>query len=405
MVPCTRRRLLRSGAVTGGVALAGCLSFGSESECEAGRTSYTADASLSGSTSWPTYRYDAGNTGYNPDATVPAEVAVRWRYTACAETESGVAVANGRVYPGAAVLDGRAGTRTAGEWHGYQTTPTLVDGTRYVGTHELEAFDAASEDDRWTFDPDGESGGLSAPKAWDALVFVAGNFDAPILYAVDATDGTERWRFEPDAEVGTTPAVADDTVFVVDDGGTVHGLDAATGEPRWSHDESDQWRGPPVATDGTVYVTSHDSGVLALDAADGREQWRFADASGVAAPVAVADGAVVAAGSAGQLVALAAADGTVRWEAAVGGELGPPTVAGETVLVGERRGTRVAAHSLADGRERWRFETREILFGDYTRVGTPAGPTAVDETVFVPTAASDCYALGAPVESPTGTAE
>ena len=403
MVACTRRRLLRSGAVTGGVALAGCFSFGGGYECETGRTSYTADASLSGGASWPTYRFDAGNTGYNPDATVPDEVAVRWRYTACAEVESGVAVADGRVYPGAAILDGQAGTRTAGEWHGYQTTPTLVDGTRYVGTHELEAFDTASGANRWTFDPDGESGGLSAPKVWDDLVFVAGNLDAPILYAVDASDGTERWRFEPATGIRTPPAIADGTVYAVDGGGTVHALAAATGESRWSFDE--QWQGPPVVADATVYVTSHEDGVLALDADDGRERWRLEDVNGVTTPAAVAGGTVIVPEQDGRLLALSEADGSIRWQQPFGSQLGPPTVAGETVLVGKRRGTQVSAHSLSDGSVRWRFETRELLFGDYTRVGTAVGPTAVEDTVFVPTAASDCYALGAPVESATGMAE
>jgi outer membrane protein assembly factor BamB len=148
-------------------------------------------------------------------------------------------------------------------------------------------------------------------------------------------------------------------------------------------------------------VTSHDTGVLALDAADGRERWRFEDASGVAEPVAVANETVVAGGTEGELLALEAEDGIVRWEGEIEGSLGPPTVAGETILVGETHGKWLHARSLADGSERWRFETRRIPFGDYSRAGMPVGPTAVGETVFVPTAASDCYALGSPVGSAT----
>lgn len=394
MVPYSRRGLLRSGAVVGSLSIAGCYDPGGASCDETGRTKHDADASLASDASWPTYRYDTGNTGYNPDGAVPDQVSVRWRYTACSEVEAGAAVADGRVYVGGAILNGDSGRATAGEWHGYHRTPTVADGTRYVAEHDLTAFDTTSGSERWTFDPDGRAGGLSAPTVADGTVYVSGNLDTPVVYAIDADSGTERWRFEGQNGFRATPAVADGTIYAVDQYAGIHAIDAESGERSWHRTVSGGMDKPPVVADGIVYLQA-ENGVLALDAADGTEYWRR-QVENLDGPVAVADDTVFAAGD--SVVALAATDGTVLWDT---GERGldvtptPPTVAGDTVIVGER------AFARSDGSNRWRFRTRSLPFGDYTRAGVAIGPAAVDGLIFMATKASDLYVLGEAVEEET----
>lgn len=46
-----------------------------------------------------------------------------------------------------------------------------------------------------------------------------------------------------------------------------------------------------------------------------------------------------------------------------------------------------------DGRVRWRVETREVLFGDYTRAGVSGSPVLVDGVVSVATAPGNLYAI------------
>jgi outer membrane protein assembly factor BamB len=77
-------------------------------------------------------------------------------------------------------------------------------------------------------------------------------------------------------------------------------------------------------------------------------------------------------------------------------ELAPPAVADNVLYVGSTSqsgsGT-IYALDTSNGAEQWRFETREVMFGDYTRVGTNASPAVVDGLVYVATAPGDVYAL------------
>jgi hypothetical protein len=76
-------------------------------------------------------------------------------------------------------------------------------------------------------------------------------------------------------------------------------------------------------------------------------------------------------------------------------ELGSPTVADGVVYVGASgqsgAGTLLALDG-ATGEERWRVETREVLFGDYSRAGINASPAVVDGVVYVATAPGEVYA-------------
>lgn len=351
---------------------------------------YESDVSVSADAAWPTVQYDAGNTGYNPDATVPDAVSLRWRYTACTEVDGIVTVANGNVYPGHLVVDAGTGARETGEWTAYQR-PAVVDGTLFVGSHDLEAYDASDGDHLWTFEPAGEAGGVSAPIVHDGTVYVSGNVDDRNLYAVDAADGTERWQFTPDHELDAPAAAAGDHVYVVDDGGVVYGIDAETGSERWRYASDDgQIYDPPTVTDGTVYVGLDDGGVVAVDAADGTERWRTRIETPSDPSIAVADDTVFVVDREG-IFAFSRHDGTERWrDDIIGAEA--VSVASNAVLVGD--GETLRALAREDGSERWSFRTRSVTFYDYSAGGIAVGPAVVDDVVFVATEASDVYALG-----------
>jgi outer membrane protein assembly factor BamB len=357
-----------------------------------------SDVSLPPTAAWPTARYDAANTGFNPDASGPTgDVELAWRQSACTEAASGVVVSDGRAYAGGLVVDGATGRAIGGDWDAHMHTPTVVDGTLYTSAHDLEARDAATGELEWTFETDVDAGALPAPTVSAGTVYVLGSIDDPVVYAVDAETGDERWRVRTDGDVDVPVAVAGGVVYAVDEAATVYALDGATGEERWrATREAGIRRSAPVVADGRVYLGSADGGVLALRASDGATVWRRQVAApdvGLDGPLAVADGTLYAVDPGGILAALDASTGRPRWHRSLdASRLGTPAVADGVVYLGTSSGA-VLAVDAGDGRVRWRVETREVLFGDYTRAGVSGSPAVVDGVAYVATAPGDLYAI------------
>lgn len=399
----SRRRFLQNSLAVGLTSSAGCVfNSGGGSSCTEGRTRYESDALLPQTASWPMYQYDAANTGHNPDASGPEGAGrIVWRYSACTEADSGAVVHNGRAYAGGVILNGQTGQQAGGDWHGHMSTPAIVGGTMYVSAFDLEARDAATGESLWTFQTDVDAGALPAPTVTAGTVYVPGSINDPILYAVDAETGDERWRFETGADIETPPAVIAETVYIVDETDTIYALDSETGDERWRVTfETDLSRSAPVVVENTIYLGSWEGEVLALRTTDGSIAWRqridLMD-FGIGTPVAVANGTVFGAGREGTIVALSATDGRIEWRVSTEMyELGAPSVADGAVYVGEASqsgsGTLLALEA-ATGDELWRVETREVLFGDYTRSGINLAPAVVEDLIYVATAPGDLYAV------------
>lgn len=405
MNPSTRRAVLQATGLTGLTLTAGCLTGSnaftdatdsSDDACEVGRTLHTTDLDLPTTAAWPTYQCDAGNTGYTPDATGPTSetVDVAWRYSACAATESGVAVRDGRVYTDGLVVDGRTGARNGGEWHGHMSTPTVTEELVYVGVHNLEAREPQSGQLQWTFETDGRAGGISAPKVASGRLYVPGNIDDPTLYAIHAADGSETWRYTTADRVEAPVAVGDGIIFAVDESRTRYALDSETGEEVWTRpvERAKSWRYPVVA-EGTLYWGSR-NGVTACSTTDGATSWEQSTVPGGA--VAVADGSLYVAGEE-SLAALEPSTGQLQWQTTTPiVDPGPPAVTDDLVCLAQTTGGSGSVIGLnsTTGEQQWQIDTRGVQFGDYGSRGVPQSLAIVDESVFVATAAGDVYAIG-----------
>lgn len=398
----SRRQFLRLGLTAGITGLNGCMSaFQLGPRCAEHRSLHGADVPLGEGASWPTFQYDPQNTGHNPEATSPKSgVEAAWRYSTCHRLEHGPVIHAGKAVTNGTILDARTG-QLAGEWTGNSSTPTVIGKTLFVGSNDLEARDLMTGDLLWTFETDGNAGALPSPTVVDGTVFVPGNIRDEKLYAVDAARGTEKWRFPTDGDLGGSPAVVDDTVFVVDDAVAVYAIDTDSGELRWNTSfETAMGRSSPAVSGGRMYLGSWDGDVLALCIEDGAILWRTTIDTPlfrIDGPVAVADGMVFAAGREGTIAALRADTGHVKWKRRTGVfELTPPTVADGVVFTGahpmSNAGT-VFAFDTSDGTILWRFETRDRLTGEMRLQGIVYGPTVVDEFVYVATDAGDVYAL------------
>lgn len=380
------------------------------SEHGGGRTVGTgAGENAGGGDDWPMYGFDAGNTGFNPDAAGPrGAVAERWRRGLSGVTStSAPAVADGAVF----VADRtealrfeasaeRAVWRTdTGSFNSFHTPAVGGDAVyvagrdRGVGLTEAVSRDLTAPGTVTALDADDGS------VRWARSTHVS---SSPVVHggrvhyaamrpdgraavrALDAERGADRWR----TDVGggeavtrvTAPAIAGGRVYATvatARGGRVLALDASDGTRRWTVETDAGVHASPAVADGRVYVASHDGTVSALATADGEELWtaRPLATRVVGVPPAVAYGTVFVGGYEG-VAAVDADDGSTDWTASMALGAAPMAVADETLYTG---GDEVRATATADGTLRWTFE-HEGYSSAY------AGPAVAAGTVYV----TDC---------------
>ena len=203
MAPTRRQLLAGTGAVVGTVGVSGAA---------AARVSVEEIETVEPSPgTWPTDRYDAGNTATNPHASPPWEPDVDWRVPVDADNawEDGFVVGSERVYHAGTrltALDRADGTR---RWTRNEPSGTLAvrDGTLYhcnegddSSDPRLSAFDAETGEPRWRTDVPEDSRGLTVTAD---RVFVSGR-------AFDAEDGRLEWTLDRNVNSGWTVSVAQD---------------------------------------------------------------------------------------------------------------------------------------------------------------------------------------------------
>jgi outer membrane protein assembly factor BamB len=91
------------------------------------------------------------------------------------------------------------------------------------------------------------------------------------LYALDATTGKILWQYETGDAIGfSSPAVANGIVYIGSDDKSLHAVDAATGKGLWKYTSGGKIKSSPTVYNGAVYVGSYDSNLYALDATTGK---------------------------------------------------------------------------------------------------------------------------------------
>jgi outer membrane protein assembly factor BamB len=378
---------------------------------------------------WPTVGYDARNRGSVPEGGGPdGPIRELWRFPTGGWVESAPAVAGDTVYVSSrdravyalSAADGdedwefqtgisdTSSADTAASEEPMRSSPTVVDGTVYVGGGNFEvrhrddriervadhtflyALEADTGDLQWRFRTDDVI--ESAPTVVDGVAYVGCN--SGTVYAVDVADGRERWRFSTAKSGGrgiqTTPAVADCAVYVgswADE--RVYALDAQDGSVTWRYEASGPVSAAPAVGDGLVYVGVNGGGPLvALSTDDGSLEWEYeTNGSVTGSSPAIADGTVYVGDqgeSANRLHAVDATSGDERWSVSPRGFVwSSPAVADGTVYVGDFE-NRIYGYDTADGSERWQFET-----GDDVR----SSPAVVDGTLYVGSDDGNLYAL------------
>jgi len=202
---------------------------------------------LSSAADWPQWRYDAGRSGYSPDA-LPAELELHWT----------------RELPKPQV----AWPTEARKQFDATYEPVVAGRTLFVGSPNdgsVRAFDTETGEQEWQFYTDGPV--RFAPVAANGKVYAAS--DDGRLYCLDAGTGQPRWTFRaapsdrPDLRhIGNNrlvscwalrggPVLVGDTIFVASGiwpimGTFVYAVDANTGKVRWCNDRAHRISGVRV---------------------------------------------------------------------------------------------------------------------------------------------------------------
>lgn len=384
----SRRQLL---AVCGTTALAGC----------SGKSVPVATRDSSPD-EWPSSRYGARNTSYNPEASPPrSDPEVRWSQTAARGTSSAEGnpiVVNDRVLfatrdrlVALSTDDGSRVWAYAPESDGdVEFQPTAAGETVFLGGPDktLHALATADGTRRWTARAADwgwiEHGGNVPVKS---PTVAGGRVCAPCrgnLYFFDGT-GTPTWRTHI-SDTRPNPAMVGDTLYSVGDVVlSAIRVDEPTSNlwrsnPSVDLEEFRQWTflapgraariaGTPALVDGTAYTSVWPTGennasasLFAIDAADGTTQWRYETPAGmhqISRPT-VADGTAFIGGD-GVVYAIDAEQGTRRWRATADGFVFSLVAGGRTLVISGE--STVTAFDVQSGEQLWRRSLSSYVTG------------------------------------------
>jgi outer membrane protein assembly factor BamB len=156
------------------------------------------------------------------------------------------------------VLGATAGALAAGALPGRGAAQQASGPTVYVGSDEgtLYAVDAATGEEVWAFTQPADD--VFSPTVVDGTVYVGSNNNAAsddTVHTLDASTGEKVWGFNTSwGDVSSSPTVVGGTVYVGSDNWSVYALDAGTGEQVWAFETNGSVNSSPTVVDGTVYV-------------------------------------------------------------------------------------------------------------------------------------------------------
>ena len=265
-------------------------------------------------------------------------------------------------------------------------SPTVVDETVFVGTWDgtYYALDADSGEIQWEFEITSQG---TSPTVADGTLYIGSEGNR--LYAINTETGEQEWKNDSFSEDLTQPVVSNGTVFAGNRNG-LYALDAATGEQDWFYRTF--VNSSPAVANETVFVGNWEPNIHAVDTTTGERQWVFRDtdfqanASNGDLPLSSFKSPVVASNTLfgtvnSTLYAIETETGNQRWTYQSDTIFSSPTMADDSVLVG---GGKLHAVDTETGDRQWAFEPD-------TNISSMPSPAVDDGTVYI--GASNVYAL------------
>ena len=224
----------------------------------------------------------------------------------------------------------------------------------------------------------------SSPAVANDLVYVGS--DDHTLYAIDASTGQKLWTFQTDGAIKSSPAVANGLIYVGSADDNLYALDAATGQKLWTFQADGAINSSPAVANGLVYVGSDDYNLYALDAATGQKLWTFQADGAINSSPAVANGLVYVGSDDHSLYALDASTGRKLWTFQTNGAINSsPAVANGLVYVGSDDHS-LYALDASTGQKLWTFQTGNAV---------NSSPAVANGFVYIGSTDDSIYALNA----------
>jgi outer membrane protein assembly factor BamB len=383
---------------------------------------------------WTMFRYDSAHTG-TTTSIGPKQVVKLWTYEEGhfdgSFIGSSAAIVEGVVYVGANeqsyatecgniyAFDANTGTKI---WN-YSTnraiysSPAVSGGVLFIGIDDsVCAFNASTGLRIWNYPTGGVV--ISSPNVVNGAVYV-GSSDSNV-YALNASTGNIIWNFtstgpsEPAAENGITgafassPAVANEVVYIGSSDGNVYALSAATGAKIWNYTTSkqplysfgNQIYSSPTVSDGIVYVGSVGGNIYALNASTGAKIWNYCTNPdrlygggyyhGVTASPAIANGIVYVGSVDGNIYALNLSSGKQIWAEKFFRILSSVSVSDDVIYVGIANN--VTALNATTGSQIWVFPTQNQI---------NSSPTISEGVIYIGSQDGNFYALGERMNVPS----
>lgn len=153
------------------------------------------------------------------------------------------------------------------------------------------------------------------------------------------------------------PAIADGTMYFVDNDGYAHALDTETGKTRWNRRIAKLNATTPTYSKGRLYIVNLEPGqVMSLNAENGKEVWKKSlPCRSESSPVVVRDRMYFGCEN-GVLYALKKSNGEEVWETSVAGAIkGAPAYDDGTLYVGDYGGAMTAVRA-SNGEIQWQTQ-------------------------------------------------
>jgi outer membrane protein assembly factor BamB len=317
---------------------------------------------------WASFRHDNLNTG-SQLAFAPNNLTLKW----AVDLENGaidtpVIVANGFEYvitggkmnwttyeydtnSSIFCLNGTGGT----VWHadigtGYQVGAPLVYAGMVIvpsANGKVFAFNAKNGSELWSFDTysAGSYGVTSSPIAYLGKIIVAtGNGK---VFSLNE-NGTQAWnRTVASVIYSSSPAVANQVIYIGADDGKLHAIAANGSSELWSAPIGSKVRGSPILMDDMIVVTyvnnSPAGGGLAAIGYDGTMKWQTATSASPASAALTSEGFVSVIPTGATMTAF---NGTLLWNVSLGtgfSGAAPSSVNGSVYMVTNEANSRLIA--------------------------------------------------------------
>lgn len=129
-----------------------------------------------------------------------------------------------------------------------------------------------------------------------------------------APNNLTKWKFSANGNVFSSPAIANDVVYIGSEDKNIYAINAHLGTRIWKYQTNDNVSATPSIANGIVYVGSVDKNIYALSAENGEFIWKYLTDGPIYDSSIVANGIVYTGSSDGNIYALNAETGVLIWK-------------------------------------------------------------------------------------------